>query len=265
MKIEQLSIDGFGQFFNWEFGPFDTPLTVIAGPNEAGKSTLVAFIINVLFGFQQKDDALHIPALAGGKHGGRLSIIDDAGNRYVIQRHAGPGRSQGHIVVTREDASPAEDGVLTRLLSAATPDLFRSAFAFDLEQLQSLRAADNTDISAAIYGAGLGVKNLSQTIAKFDDRMAKIFKPRARGEVQDIEKIRSNLETIDQQLLAISKNADKYDALLARREQAGIEGEAITSALAHFGTNSAKSSAYSKVGRNGYGWRRWTSNSPTSP
>ena len=139
MKIEQLSIDGFGQFFNREFGPFDTPLTVIAGPNEAGKSTLVAFIINVLFGFQQKDDALHIPALAGGKHGGRLSIIDDAGNRYVIQRHAGPGRSQGHIVVTREDASPAEDGVLTRLLSAATPDLFRSAFAFDLEQLQSLR------------------------------------------------------------------------------------------------------------------------------
>ena len=59
MKIEQLSIDGFGQFFNREFGPFDTPLTVIAGPNEAGKSTLVAFIINVFRGFQQKDDALH--------------------------------------------------------------------------------------------------------------------------------------------------------------------------------------------------------------
>ena len=201
MKIEHLSIDGFGQFFNREFGPFDTPLTVIAGPNEAGKSTLVAFIITVLFGFQQKDDVLHIPALAGGKHGGRLSIIDDAGNRYMIQRHAGPGRSQGQVVVTREEGSPAEDGVLTRLLSAATPDLFRSAFAFDLEQLQSLRAADNTDISAAIYGAGLGVKNLSQTIAKFDDCMGTIFKP--RGSTQPIEEIRRKLEDTDQRLLDI--------------------------------------------------------------
>ena len=127
----------------------------------------------------------------------------------MIQRHAGPGRSRGQVVVTREEGSPAEDGVLTRLLSAATPDLFRSAFAFDLEQLQSLRAADNTDISAAIYGAGLGVKNLSQTMAKFDDRMGTIFKP--RGSTQPIEAIRRKLEDTDQRLLDISKNADKYD------------------------------------------------------
>ena len=71
MKIEQLSIDGFGQFFNREFGPFDTPLTVIAGPNEAGKSTLVAFIINVLSALASSKrisfDALHIPRGYGGK------------------------------------------------------------------------------------------------------------------------------------------------------------------------------------------------------
>src|SRR6266567_2275828 len=249
MRSEHLSIDGFGQFFNREFGPFDTPLTVIAGPNEAGKSTLVAFIITVLFGFQQKDDVLHIPALAGGKHGGRLSIIDDAGNRYMIQRHAGPGRSQGQVVVTREEGSPAEDGVLTRLLSAATPDLFRSAFAFDLEQLQSLRAADNTDISAAIYGAGLGVKNLSQTIAKFDDRMGTIFKP--RGSTQPIEAIRRTLEDTDQRLLDISKNADKYDALLTRRAQAGIESGTIVQRM------NALRDEQRKIERVQQGWAEW--------
>ena len=81
--------------------------------------------------------------------------------------------------------------------------------------------------------------------------MAKIFKPRARGEVQDIEKIRSNLETIDQQLLAISKNADKYDALLARREQAGIEGEAITQRI------SALRDEQRKIERVQQGWAEW--------
>ena len=249
MRIEHVSIDGFGQFFNREFGPFDTPLTVIAGPNEAGKSTLVAFIITVLFGFQHKDDVLHIPALAGGKHGGRLSIIDDAGNRYMIQRHAGPGRSRGQVVVTREEGSPAEDGVLTRLLSAATPDLFRSAFAFDLEQLQSLRAADNTDISAAIYGAGLGVKNLSQTMAKFDDRMGTIFKP--RGSTQPIEDIRRKLADTDQRLLDISKNADTYDALLTRRAQAGIASGTIVQRM------HALRDEQRKIERVQQGWAAW--------
>src|SRR5215471_6414778 len=113
MRIEHLSIDGFGQFFNREFGPFDTPLTVIAGPNEAGKSTLVAFIITVLFGFQQKDDVLHIPALAGGKHGGRLSIIDDAGNRYMIQTSAmlssGQRRDVQDVILLLEAEEHSDD------------------------------------------------------------------------------------------------------------------------------------------------------------
>ena len=33
MRIEHVSIDGFGPFFNREFGPFDTALTVIAPPS----------------------------------------------------------------------------------------------------------------------------------------------------------------------------------------------------------------------------------------
>ena len=40
MRIRELHIEGFGHFANRKWGPFDRPVTVFHGPNEAGKSTL---------------------------------------------------------------------------------------------------------------------------------------------------------------------------------------------------------------------------------
>ena len=51
MRIETLYIDGFGHFTQRTFGPFDAPITIFDGENEAGKSTLLAFIRTVLYGF----------------------------------------------------------------------------------------------------------------------------------------------------------------------------------------------------------------------
>ena len=51
MRIETLYIDGFGHFAQRTFGPFNAPITIFHGENEAGKSTLLAFIRTVLYGF----------------------------------------------------------------------------------------------------------------------------------------------------------------------------------------------------------------------
>ena len=89
MKISELHIDGFGHFSDASIGPFDSPVVILYGPNEAGKSTLLEFMRTVLFGFPRQNRDQHYPALAGGRHGGRIAILDDIGNRYVIERHAG--------------------------------------------------------------------------------------------------------------------------------------------------------------------------------
>lgn len=44
MKIRELYIDGFGHFHDQHIGPFLSPVVVLHGPNEAGKTTLLAFI-----------------------------------------------------------------------------------------------------------------------------------------------------------------------------------------------------------------------------
>ena len=72
MKIREIYIDGFGQFAGRKFGPLDRPVTVFFGPNEAGKSTLLAFIRTVLFGFRPRKS--NYPPLAGGRHGGRVTL-----------------------------------------------------------------------------------------------------------------------------------------------------------------------------------------------
>src|SRR5690348_10803194 len=85
MHIEELQLSGFGHFYERRFGPLDAPLTVFVGPNEAGKSTLLAFIRAALFGFPGRQRERFYPALRGGEHGGRLRFRDSAGRRYVVE------------------------------------------------------------------------------------------------------------------------------------------------------------------------------------
>ena len=51
MRIEGLHIEGFGIFSDFTLQGLPPGLTIIRGKNEAGKSTLLAFIQRVLFGF----------------------------------------------------------------------------------------------------------------------------------------------------------------------------------------------------------------------
>jgi uncharacterized protein YhaN len=50
MKIKQLRIEGFGKLVNQTYDLED--FTTFLGENEAGKSTILAFIKYMLFGFE---------------------------------------------------------------------------------------------------------------------------------------------------------------------------------------------------------------------
>jgi uncharacterized protein YhaN len=113
VRIEELYLDGFGHFSQQQIGPLNQPITIICGPNEAGKSTLLAFIRAVLFGFPLRYRSYY-PPLAGGRHGGRITLLNDAGQAYVVERYSGAG---GALGVKTLDGSPLDGkGVLNRLL-----------------------------------------------------------------------------------------------------------------------------------------------------
>ena len=74
MRLEELYLDGFGRFHQQTIG-ISEPVTVFYGPNEAGKSTLLAFVRAILFGFPTRGRTEHYPPLAGGRHGGRIRFF----------------------------------------------------------------------------------------------------------------------------------------------------------------------------------------------
>ena len=72
MRLESMHIDGFGIFNDEPIEGIAGGLTVVEGVNEAGKSTLVAFIRAVLFGFEDGRSRRIVTSLfvAAGTAGG---------------------------------------------------------------------------------------------------------------------------------------------------------------------------------------------------
>ena len=86
MRIRNAHIDGFGHFADREIGPFDAPLTVLHGPNETGKTTMLGFLRTALFGWPGQKRADHYPALRGGAHGGQMVLVDGSGAEWTVAR-----------------------------------------------------------------------------------------------------------------------------------------------------------------------------------
>lgn len=214
MKIRELYIEGFGHFHDRHIGPFLSPIVVFHGPNEAGKSTLLAFIRTILFGFPARNRDKHYPPLASGGHGGRIAITDDAGKEYVIERFAGARGGPVHI---RDDAGAAHDeAVLTKMLGNASQDMFTNVFAFSLEELQTGDLLEDTHINGQIYSAGLGAAKLPQALVTLKARREAIF--RSRGRTQIISDLMTELQKVDAQLDNVRGNAAQYSRLAARRD-----------------------------------------------
>jgi uncharacterized protein YhaN len=160
VRIERVELDGFGRFHEhgWTFEP---GLTVIHGANEAGKTTFLNAVRALLFGFEAtRDGRTWYPAYAGGKRGGRLVLITDAGERWVVERHGERGGT-GALAVRAPSGNVGGQETLDRLLRGADRDLFNNVFAFGLGELQDLRTLSAAAVKGRIYGAGAGLGGAS--------------------------------------------------------------------------------------------------------
>ena len=97
MKIKQVHIDGFGKWHDQDFSFTNNPV-LIYGANEAGKTTLAAFILSILFGFADgrgKNKYQQYIPKDGSGYGGSLTVIADQ-HQYVIKRVKGKKWWEGH-------------------------------------------------------------------------------------------------------------------------------------------------------------------------
>ena len=154
---------------------------MFTGPNEAGKSTLLAYIRGVLFGFPDK--RRHLPLYApvhGGRHGGRLFVLADD-ERYVIEREAGTTKKT--VVVTLPDGGVGSEDDLAHLLGNADSTLFETVFAFTLHELQELASLTKSEAAQRIFSAGLvgAGQSRQKVVADLGGLASDIYKRQGRG------------------------------------------------------------------------------------
>ncbi len=142
MKLLRADIASFGKFYHRSFF-FQDGIHVISGPNEAGKSTLHAFIGAMLFGLERGRGkaartapySRYLPWEHDGVYGGRLSFESDE-ITFTVERSLRSDKKACYL--TREEGGqlPCSDGKLPdEILEGMTEAIFQNTIS--IRQLQA--------------------------------------------------------------------------------------------------------------------------------
>ena len=209
MIFTKLRIKNFGKFNDLEL-EFGDKLNIIYGPNEAGKSTILAFIKAMLYGMTSKkrsireNDCLRFQPWHGDFGAGELYFKDEKNREFFIKRKLG----------NRRDALQVSDVQTGRRIS-------RYERTAPGEVILGLKEAA---FSRTIYVHQLGCPISPD---KNDEIMARLMNLHQTGEEQvSLQKLLADLEK-ERKKLTISSGKGKLDILRKLRSDIQQEREAV--------------------------------------
>ena len=217
MKFEEIYIDGFGIFHDHHIKNLTPGLTILVGPNEAGKSTILSFQKRILFGFPDGRSGLNLyPRLAGGNHGGRLIVSTGDNTKYIIERYS---KGANDVKVILPDGSTGGTTELSNLLGHANKDIFENIYAFGLTELQDFKTLNSEAVKGRIYsaGTGIGAISLSEVQKNLETEAGKLFKE--RGSKPEINVLFNEIKNVGSKLREIEKDIQKFDNLHKELEE----------------------------------------------
>ena len=238
MRIAALDLHKYGHFEECQlrFEACPTDLHIVFGANEAGKSTTMAGIGDLLFGFGHVtpyDFRFDRQLL---RVGARLQAAGagDAGIDVVYRRKKG----RTGTLLDAED-KPVGDAVLKEMLGGYSIDSFRRMFSLDHARLRegghAILAAQD-DIGQAIFSAGSGLLGVSGLLDRLEAESKEIWTTRRAGDRRyHVAHARYEAARLQQKAAQIKPAAwdelrlelARLDAALAvlRTRRAGLERE----------------------------------------
>lgn len=224
MRISEVGVDGFGLLTGYRLA-LEPGLTLVQGENEAGKSSLLAFVRAILFGFESNE----YPALAGGRRGGWLDLEMADGRSFRVQRYGERGGA-GQLAVldgARTDLGP---DVLPALLRGVEKTVYRNIFAFGLGELAAFQGLNSDEVAARIYGAGMGLGGALDVETKLRAERDSLFTPGGRlptanALLHELDEVDAELKRLDLPA-AYGADGDRLDEI--RTELGALELELAT-------------------------------------
>lgn len=179
MRFARLELLKYGHFdgCDLEFPARSLDLQIVFGANEAGKSTTLAAVGDLLFGFPGRTpyDFRHDQQLL------RVGAILEAdGDALVCRRRKG---NKGTLLDSADQAF--DEGVLASLLGGYNAETFSRMFSLDHRRLRDggraiIEAKD--DVGQAIFAAGSGLIGIAGILDELEAEAKEIWTKRAGGE-----------------------------------------------------------------------------------
>ena len=174
MKLETLTLERYGRFedLTLDLTGNDVRLHIVFGPNEAGKSTLLSSIADLLFGIPMRSPYGFRFDYSQMRVG--ATIANDAGDRFSFTRRKGRGTS-GTLLSEQEATLP--DQALTRFLGTADRELFERTFGLDHQRLRAggkKMLENGGDLTTSLFEAGSGLTRVGDALRRIDEEIGKL-------------------------------------------------------------------------------------------
>ncbi|MFB9327134.1 AAA family ATPase [Paenibacillus aurantiacus] len=226
MRWSGIHIEGFGKWSDYRLRLGEGP-TVIYGPNEAGKSSILGFARSMLYGFASKaNKAERQEPLHGGKHGGRLYFRDAQGMPYVLERYAS---ASGKVVLKRldEEDGIARDGndiVMSQaqwerqFLGGISERVYRELFAITLTELQAIGMLEGDELGKQLYHAGWsGGAAAALAEKQLTGQLDALYRP--KGSTQPLNRAAKAWDELETELRRMADPIEAYHRLTLQIEE----------------------------------------------
>jgi uncharacterized protein YhaN len=218
MRFKSLSLLRYGAWAGRDLslGDGSVDLHLVVGPNEAGKSTLLAAISDLLFGFEHRTS--HDFRWAAGEL--RVAgCVEHAGQSLEIIRRKGRGET-----LTDPAGAVVPESALAALLGGVDREAFNRTFGLNhatLRQGGREILAGRDDAARIVLEASSGLSGLGDLVAQLDAQADDLFAPRASTKVVNVA-LRDR-ETALQKIRATAVTERDWQALVDAREIADRE------------------------------------------
>jgi len=178
MRFSRLSLERYGRFEDCEldFRAGSPDLHVIYGENEAGKTTSLAAVSDLLFGFPARSPYNFLFDYSLLRVG---AVLEDAGSSLACRRKKGTGST----LLGADDAA-IDQTLLSTMLRGQTRDTFSLSFSLDQAALrlggQAMVEAKN-DVGRTLFAAGSGLIGVSDELRRLEGEADAIWGPTSRG------------------------------------------------------------------------------------
>jgi uncharacterized protein YhaN len=177
MRFERLDILRYGALTDRSLAfRADAKLHIVYGPNEAGKSSALSAISDLLFGFTKVGDKsfFHRPNML--RVGARLSA--KGGEALEFRRKNG---QKNTILKDQEDEEALSDDALAPFLGSLTREIFERAFGLNSHSLNSggkEMLKSGGEIGSLLFSAASGLTGLSEMRKTLEAEADVIYAPR---------------------------------------------------------------------------------------